>query len=129
MEFICTSQWQSTIVKRRRRITGATAVDFAELTIVSVSELVTALTPDQVTSPGNQRKFLKFLQKSNLAIQADKLDKARKEIEKALRRTDGCALRGAPDTQGQSRDWITDCGAQIALYGLLNEALDALATP
>ena len=49
-----------------------------------------------------------------------------RHVEKALARTDGCALNGAPDGNGPGRDWITDCAEQLAVYASLSEALDAL---
>ena len=41
-------------------------------------------------------------------------------------RTDGCALRGIPDGNGQGRDWITDCVAQMEIYDCLTAAAEAL---
>ena len=47
-------------------------------------------------------------------------------IEQALKRTDGCALRGTPDGNGPGMDWITDCPTQLDLYGRLMDALNAI---
>ena len=44
-------------------------------------------------------------------IQGGKVDKAIADLEKAIARTDGCALRGAPDGKGAGMDWVTTCDA------------------
>ena len=54
------------------------------------------------------------------------MDRARDKLQKSIDRTDGCALRGTPDGDGDRRDWITDCAAQTPVYGLLTTALGAL---
>ena len=46
-------------------------------------------------------------------------------LERAITRTDGCALRGSPDGNGAGRDWITDCTAQADIYDALTLAVDA----
>ena len=40
-----------------------------------------------------------------------------------LKKTDGCANEGAPD----SNDWIEDCGAQAEVYAFIMETLDLLS--
>ena len=54
------------------------------------------------------------------------LAEAINKLQKAILRTDGCELRGAPDDNGPGRDWITECAAQSSVYGTLNSALGAL---
>jgi hypothetical protein len=44
-----------------------------------------------------------------------------------IERTDGCALRGAPDGNGKWRDWIVACEYQEQVYPLLLDALNAIA--
>jgi hypothetical protein len=56
----------------------------------------------------------------------DKRDEARHEIDHAISRADGCALRDAPDGNGPDRDWITTCSAQEQVYTPLMAALAAL---
>lgn len=47
------------------------------------------------------------------------LDKLKNDI---LKKTDGCAETGAPD----SNDWIITCGAQAEVYPLISSAIDIL---
>lgn len=107
-------------------ITAASAGDFGEVQIALGSTVIVGLSPSQVTTGGNQNALLNFLSQAVVAIQAGDLATAIDKLEKALIRTDGCVLRGSPDGNGPSRDWITDCPAQIETYNLLNNALVAL---
>jgi hypothetical protein len=61
-----------------------------------------------------------------IALQKGKRGEARHEIEHAIARTDGCALRGTPDGNGPGRDWITTCSAQEQVYTPLIAALAAI---
>ena len=107
-------------------ITAATAAQYSELQIVTASGVIESLTSGQVTTGGNQNALLNFLSQAVVAIQQADLSKATDKLEKALTRTDGCVLRGDPDGNGSGRDWITDCNAQIEVYGLLSDALATL---
>ena len=108
-------------------ITVTTAEGFAEVVIVDVGNIVTQLDPDldEVTNSGNQNALFNFITQALLAVQEGNISKAIDKLEKALIRTDGCVLRGEPDPEGQGRDWIIDCTAQIEAYGLLTSALAA----
>jgi hypothetical protein len=44
---------------------------------------------------------------------------ARDKLESVLRKTDGCAMSGAPDPN----DWIEDCAAQAEVYPLIVDAI------
>ena len=70
---------------------------------------------------------MNFLSQATIAIQDGDLAEAVNKLQKAILRTDGCVLRGAPDGGGSSRDWITDCEEQAVVYASLNSALDALS--
>ena len=107
-------------------ITVTTAATFAEINIQSASSSITALPSSSVTTQGNQTALDNFLIQATTAIQNSDLVTARDKLQKAIERTDGCPLRGAPDGNGPSRDWIIDCAAQVDAYNLLNEALAAL---
>lgn len=96
---------------------------FAETEIVSAGESIIVLTPEQVTTQGNQNALMNFLTQATVAIQVGDLAEAINKLQKAISRTDGCVLRGAPDGIGPGRDWITDCTEQMAVYGALNSAL------
>jgi hypothetical protein len=110
-------------------ITATTAEGLAEFKILESSDDVAALLPEAVTTAGNQTAHLNFLNQATLAIQEGDLAKAIDKLQKAMTRTDGCVLRGAPDGNGPGRDWITDCAAQTEVYGQLDEALAALTAP
>jgi len=108
------------------QITAATAEEFSEIQIVSGNDAIVALVPGQVTTGGNQNALLNSLSQAITAIQEGDLAKAIDKLEKALIRTDGCVLRGSPDGNGPSRDWITDCTAQVETYDILSAALAAI---
>ena len=107
-------------------VTATTATEFAEIVILDSSDQIAALNAGQVTTQGNQNALGNHLSNTIKNIQKGKVDKAIDSLNKAIERTDGCALRGAPDGNGSGRDWITDCEAQVQLYDLLNAALEAL---
>ncbi|MGK0190050.1 MAG: hypothetical protein ACI9R3_005869 [Verrucomicrobiales bacterium] len=107
-------------------VTATTALGFAENVIVQASDLAAALNNGQVTTKGNQRAFGNFLAQAISKIQAGNIAGAIDKLEKAIARTDGCFLRGSVDGNGQGRDWITDCDAQLSIYDLLDAAVDAL---
>lgn len=107
-------------------ITAIAGEDFAELKCYDVDSIVSALTLSQVTTKGNQTALLNFLKQAVVAMHADDLVTAIDKLQKAMERTDGCVLRGAPDGNGPGRDWITSCAAQIPVYSLLQAALEAL---
>lgn len=107
-------------------VMAVTAEELATLNIVSASTTVSELSADAVTTGGNQNAFQNFLQQAATAIAAGDTDAAIKKLETAISRTDGCVLRGAPDGNGPGRDWVTNCAAQLELYALLTEALNAI---
>ena len=107
-------------------ITAIPPEQFAEMEIDSASESVGDLVPDQFTTQGNQNALMNFLALAAIAIEEGDIAEAINKLQKALSRTDGCELRGAPDGNGPGRDWITDCTEQIAVYNLLSSALAAL---
>jgi hypothetical protein len=64
-------------------------------------------------------------------LQSGDLDNARRKLEQALERTDGCALRGSPDSGGggshpPAKDYVKTCAEQNSVYPPLRSALDAL---
>jgi N-acetylneuraminic acid mutarotase len=99
---------------------------FAENETMTVLNEAGLLPPTSVTTGGNQQSFQNFLTQAIAALQADDMTEARQKLTKAIERTDGCVLRGAPDGSGPGRDWVTDCEAQRALYEQLQSALNAL---
>ena len=105
---------------------ASTAEEFSQMQIISVSTIVTVLEPAEITTAGNQTAFGNFLTNTMSQIQNGKLDKAIADLEKAIARTDGCALRGTPDGNGPGMDWVTTCEAQASIYNSLVEALQVL---
>lgn len=99
---------------------------FAENRILTASDIGIGLNGNQVSTAGNRTAYLNFLHQAVEAINAGDIAAAVDKLQKALERTDGCALRGTPDGNGPGRDWITDCAQQTELYRLLTEALNAL---
>ena len=118
--------WPRSCIEPSSQITATTAQGFAEIRILSASDLVTALPSGEVTTEGNRRALLNFLGQATLAIQDGRLTKAIDKLEKSIERCDGCSLRGAPDGDGPGRDWLTSCGSQSAVFDLLSDALAAL---
>ena len=108
-------------------ITVVSAEDLAQILIVDVSAVISELPQDAVTTGGNQNAALNWLSQAAAAIEEGDIDEAVHKLEQTIERTDGCALRGAPDGNGPGRDWITDCDVQLELYILLVSALDAIA--
>jgi hypothetical protein len=103
-----------------------TAEQFAETHVMNALNEVRALSPDEVTKPGNRRALQKLLTRVIAALRVGDLDEARLKLMQAIERTDGCALQGSPDGSGPGRDWITTCEAQARVYPELTAALDAL---
>jgi hypothetical protein len=108
------------------QITATNAGNFAEIKLVSTADVVAVLTPTQITTQGNQAAFGNFLSQAVSAIQSGKTSTAIMKLNNAIERTDGCALHGSPDTNGPSRDWITDCATQQQVLATLKAALAAL---
>jgi hypothetical protein len=105
---------------------ASTAEEFSQMQIITVSSVMTALQPGEITTAGNQNAFGNFLTNTMSQIQKGKIDKAIADLEKAIARTDGCALRGAPDGNGAGMDWVTTCEAQASVYDSLVAALQVL---
>ena len=107
-------------------VVATTPVNYAEIQIVNASDAVGALLPGQVTTKGNQTALGNFLKSATKNLQKGKIANAIADLTSALERTDGCALRGRPDGNGNGMDWITDCAAQANAYALLTAAIAAL---
>ncbi len=107
-------------------IVSTDAGTFAEAKIVNASNVIASLPGSAVTTVGNQNALQNFLAQAISELQNGNIQEAIDKIEKAILRTDGCALNGEPDGNGPSRDWILDCAAQMEIYTLLTDALDAI---
>ena len=102
---------------------ATTAETFAESQVAAASAIVAALPPGSVTTAGNQNAFGNHLANAMKQLQKGKVSKAIDDLNKAIERTDGCALRGSPDGNGKGMDWISDCDAQDAIYALLTSVV------
>jgi hypothetical protein len=107
-------------------ITATTATTYVEIQSQEVATRVQGLVADAVTTSGNQNAFVQLLSNVVTALQNGNFVGARQQLELALSRTDGCALRGVPDGNGPGRDWIISCAAQQEIYAPLMAALSAI---
>lgn len=108
------------------QITAITANGHAQLQLQAASAIAIGLSRASVTNGGNQNALIQFLSNAVTALEAGIVTEAQEKITLAMSRTDGCALRGAPDGNGPGRDWITSCDAQTQIYPLLVDALAAV---
>lgn len=107
-------------------ITVITADGYAELQLHAAAAHLQSLPASAVTTRGNQNALMQSLSHAVVALQNGKRAEARDEMEQAITRIDGCALRGTPDGNGPGRDWITTCSAQEQVYTPLIAALAAI---
>lgn len=107
-------------------ISAAAVDDFVQIQLVLASDVIENLDENQVRREGNRASLLRFLGQAMHSIQNGNNARVVRKLEKALKRTDGCALRGSIDEKSPGRDWITDCNAQNEIYGLLSAALVAI---
>jgi hypothetical protein len=109
------------------KITAITATGYPETQLQVISALIFGLPRSAVTNRGNQNALIQFLGNAVVALQSADIVEARHKVEEAISRVDGCALRGSPDGNGASRDWVTTCDAQGRVYPLLVDVLAAIA--
>jgi hypothetical protein len=107
-------------------ITVITVTSYAEIQLLDAAAHLLSLPSSAVTTRGNLTALMESLSHAVVALQQNKIDDARRELEHAIARTDGCALRGAPDGNGPGRDWITACEAQEPVYASLVAAMAAI---
>jgi hypothetical protein len=111
-------------------IAVTTTVDFAGQQTVYTLNSVLSLPPSNVTTEGNQTALGNFLTQVIAALQVGDVGDAKKKLQDAIERTDGCALRGSPDLPGGGQirqDYIKACTDQAPVYTLLKSALDVLS--
>src|SRR5260221_3000327 len=110
-------------------ITAITEQQLAENQAADALNTIAALPLTSVKTQGNKNALQNFITQALAALQAGDTTTAIAKLQAAISRTDGCALRGAPDGNGPGMDWITDCPDQAAIYPVLKSALDALLNP
>ena len=106
--------------------TASSTQSYIEQKLRDAAALAESLPANQVTSKGNQKDFVKKLEKALKHAQHGRYSKAIKELDKVIIRTDGFPLRGALDLSGSSRDWILTQSAQTQLYTWMNQARNVL---
>ncbi len=107
-------------------ITAVSLSDFSQVKIQDAAQAIAGLPLSSVTTGGNQQALTNLLGQAVQFIQAGNAAQARHKLESAIKRTDGCVLRGGPDGPGPTLDWITVCGAQLPVYQSLIQALAAI---
>jgi hypothetical protein len=113
----------------RSTVAAISAADFAAQQTAQTLNDLGSLPASALTTQGNRKAFANFLTQAIAALQTDDVTEARKKLQDAMDRTDGCTLRGSPDPAGSGQikqDYITNCADQIPLYSTLKEALDSL---
>jgi uncharacterized membrane protein len=92
-------------------------------------EFVAQLPLDAVRTAGNQVALLQYLEQAARQIEQNSPAIAVDRLQQALLQTDGCALRGAPDTDVSpfKHDTLLNCSDQAVLFPLIILAIDALS--
>ena len=103
-----------------------TASDYAQQQIGNAINYMANLPDADLDAPGHRKAFTHLLDKSITATQRGDFSHAAHKLTRAIIRTDGCSLRGAPDGRGSGMDWVTNCPAQAVLYTDLTNALNVL---
>lgn len=106
--------------------TASTTQSYIEQRLREASAIAETLSGNDVSSKGNQKDFVKLLQKALKDAQHGRYSKAIKSVDNAIIRTDGVPLRGTPDLAGNSRDWILKPSAQTAIYSRLTQVRNVL---
>jgi hypothetical protein len=108
------------------QITAVSPASYAQIQIQAAADALSRLPASSLTTEGNRQALMNFLSQAVQALQVGDLETAKKKLEAAISRTDGCAVRGNPDGNGGGRDWITTCDSQGSIYFSLIAALSVL---
>jgi hypothetical protein len=95
-----------------------------------VDEVVAGLPDSSIRTNGNRTALVNFLKHARANALSGNTAQAMRMLQKALERTDGCVLRGVPDTQAVAplaKDYIVNCPDQELVYALINDELSAIA--
>jgi hypothetical protein len=117
-------------------LTAIPGKDFAANAVQEVAKLLVSeeqMPETKFEAPGQRESLSNEMGTIAHFVNKGQVDQARDKLLKAISRTDGCKLRGAPDPKGNKQvfaaDFVTDCAAQLELYASLTAALEALDTP
>lgn len=108
-------------------VTVISGEEFAEMQLMDANAIINSLSTLDFDAAGHQHSFTNLISQVINFIQQGNTSNAISRLSDLISRTDGCALRGAPDATGQGKDWISDCSAQNTLYPVLVAAQEALA--
>ncbi|HET9701867.1 MAG TPA: hypothetical protein VFP70_13175, partial [Burkholderiales bacterium] len=78
---------------------------------------------------GHREALVNFVEQGRTAAQNANPALALTRFGEALRRTDGCTLRGAPDPGGVEQDWMIGCAPAQTAYTHIRRAMDCAALP
>jgi len=95
-----------------------------------VDDIVADLPRGSIRTEGNRNALWNFLKQARANAQRGNKDQARKKLQQALERTDGCVLRDSADTKAVAplaKDYIVNCPDQELVYALIKDELNALA--
>ncbi len=108
-------------------ITAIRPDDFAKMAVIKANNILIGLEPHQVTTKGNQKALSKLMRQVITTLNGEcAIEEPIAKLYSAIRRVDGCTLRGEPDSKGKERDWIIDCEVQKEVYAELDAALQSL---
>ncbi|ADJ28271.1 integrin alpha [Nitrosococcus watsonii] len=104
---------------------GTSATDIAQPVLIEISDIVSGLPAESFSGPESLDKIDSKLSKATGESQREA---ALDFVDKLIRGSDGCALRGVPDPLGDldKEDWIMNCDDQTRVYDKLIEARDIL---
>ncbi|KFI22595.1 integrin alpha [Nitrosococcus oceani] len=104
---------------------GTRATDIAQSMLIEVSDIVSGVPAESFSGPESLDKINRKISKATGESQRESVLVF---VEKLIRGSDGCALRGAPDPLGdlEKEDWIMNCDDQTRVYDKLIKARDIL---
>ncbi len=108
-------------------VSAITAQAYVEMKLLQAKAIIAGLAREQVVSVRKQKHLLKRLRVSLGALEKPDFSRVIWNVDRVLTKTDGCIANGTPDGPGADRDTIVDCESQVRVFGLLREAIDALA--
>jgi PKD repeat protein len=107
---------------------GTFAYRLASAMLRNARDTTLSLPSKAVTTKGNQQALVSFISQAADHFERGKVDLAAASLEKALERTDGCGLRGAPDGRGggsgRESDHVLTCADQARIAPVLQAALE-----
>jgi len=111
-------------------LAGDVSLLLASALLGNVLEETTSLPASSVTNQGNQQALSNFIAQAQAHVETGNITLALNRLQKAMERTDGCALRGSPDVKtrgaGPAVDYVVTCVDQARLYPVLQTVINTL---